>query len=432
MVPCLVSQMLSVAMGEAQILHNVSFSVEPGDFAVCEGPSGAGKSTLLAALAGTLPRQARTTGTISLTRPPVAMIGQEPSRTLSPLRRVGLQIADVLEAHGRPADDAGALLARVGLGERYRAYPYELSMGQLQRVVIARALAMKPGVLLADEATGSLDSATEAQIVQLIDELRREQGFAVLWVTHRPAAVAAIATQRWRLEAGHLSQSERTASGTRPVVAKGAVDGEALLRAKGLSHSYGGVTVLRSVDLALRPGMTLAIQGASGAGKSTLARIVAGLEKPQAGTVEAAHGGVQLVWPDPNTALNSCWRVSEAIAEPLQVRGVAQREREETARRWMERLRLPAVAAHRRVTEMSGGERRRIVMARALATGARTLVFDEATNGMDAALRDELVATLRTLQKEQGYAYLWITHDEATLPGFAHEVRQLTEGRLLA
>lgn len=405
--------------------------MNPDDFVVVTGPSGGGKSTLLAALAGALPKSAHWSGAVSIGRPPIALIGQEPSRSLSPFRRVGVQIADVLVANSQSRDRAADLLTRVGLGGRDSSFPHQLSMGQLQRVAIARALAMRPSALLADEATGSLDSDTERQIVSLIDELRREQGFAVLWVTHRPGAVAALATQRWHINAGCLTteipEAANSLEATRPPNS-----GEAVLRVTGVAHSYGSVNVLRSVDLTLRPGATVAIRGTSGAGKSTLARIVAGLEQPQSGKVETAAGAVQMVWPDPNTALNPAWRVGDAIAEPLQVGGASPADRLRGALAWMERLGLPASAANRNVTEMSGGERRRILIARALATGARTLVFDEATNGLDSKLRDELVATLRTLQAEQGYAYLWITHDEATLPGFAHEVWRLQEGRLHA
>lgn len=400
------------------------------DFVVCTGPSGAGKSTLLGALAGTLPPGAQVTGAISIGRPPLAAIAQEPSRSLSPLRQVGLQIADVLISNGQPAGGAKELLIRVGLGDRFSAFPHQLSLGQQQRVAIARALAMKPGVLLADEATGSLDGATEHQILSLVDELRQEQGFAVIWVTHRPDAVATRATQYWRIDGGRWATSAPVPAAQALAADPGSLQGEPVLRAGGVSHAYGDVPILRSVDLTLRAGTTVAICGASGAGKSTLARIVAGLEQPLAGTLFA--DAVQLVWPDPNTALNPHWRVDDAIAEPLQVRGVPRDARRRQTLSWMDRLQLPPAAATRRVTEMSGGERRRILIARALATGARTLVFDEATNGLDPLLSQELIASLRALQAEQGYAYLWITHDEATLHGFAHEVWRLDEGRLYA
>lgn len=393
------------------------------------GPSGSGKSTLAHAILGTLPPSARIEGSIEIADPPVAAIWQEPSSSFNPLRRIGPQVGDVLAAYRQSPNRSLELLHAVGLAGVEDAYPHELSSGQIQRAAIARALAMNPRALVADEPTSSLDEDTENQIVELIDRLRKEKGFAVLWITHRPAAVDRIATERWTMRDGLLSTGVAAPSARpKPSARESAAPGNIVLRATGVEKRYRG-PVLEGVSLALAEGRTVALRGPSGSGKSTLARILAGIERADAGAIDR-FGSVQLVWPDPATALNPRWRVADAIAEPLEIRGIGRTERHREALECMDRLRLPRDAAGRKVRELSGGQRRRVLIARALAAKPRALIFDEATNGLDAALRDETLALLRSLQLESGLAYLWITHDAETLEGFAHESLRMDGGRL--
>jgi peptide/nickel transport system ATP-binding protein len=283
---------------------------------------------------------------------------------------------------------------------------------------------------LADEPTGSLDEETERQMLALIAQLQRENGFAVLWMTHRPAPAVQYATSFWQMRDGGVWPSEAPSDDAVAPPLRDSDTGTPLVKARIESHSYRkGLPVLRDIDLVLHAGVTTAVRGPSGVGKSTLARLVAGIERPDAGSVER-NTAVSMVWPDPNTALNPEWRVDDAIAEPLQVRGMAKTARRLEARSWMERVRVPIEAAPRRVTELSGGQRRRVLIARAMIGGAQAIVFDEATNGLDAALRDEIIGLLCDLQGERKLAYLWITHDESTLAGFAHQSMRLEGGSL--
>lgn len=422
---------VSVCYGERQVLAPASALVRRGDWVVCTGPSGSGKSTLAHAIAGTLSPAARLSGSVRLGRTPVAAIWQEPSSTFSPLRRVLDQVGDVLAARGAPRAHARELLSRTGVDGKQDEYPHQFSAGQLQRAAIARALAMHPALLVADEPTSSLDPTTEAGIIELVGGLRREYGFEVVWMTHRPGPLRPWATQWWQIRDGVLNAAapNPTSAAEEGCERSPLLDsGRLVLRAAGIWKSYRE-PVLRGVDLQLHAGRTTALVGESGTGKSTLGRILAGLESPDAGELKR-FGSVQLVMPDPATALNPRWSAAEAVAEPEAIRGVPRRQRRQTALRWLERLQIPASAADRAVTSLSGGQRRRLLIARALVAGPQALLFDEATNGLDPELRGEMTQLIRGLQREFSLAILWITHDYETLPGFADEVFTLAAGRI--
>lgn len=415
---------LSVSYGRVETLQGVSAAVPAGRFVLCTGPSGGGKSTLARTISGALPRHANLHGAVHA-EAPVAAIWQEPSASLSPFRRIGRQIEDVLVQRGAPRQEAETLLGQVGLAGRSRAYPHELSAGQIQRTAIARALAMDPRVLVADEPTSSLDAATEREIVALLGELRRPHlrpHLTVLWITHRPQAALALATDYWNVQNGRLTVGDTPepahAKVPSPVAAKSGPAQQPFepLEASGLRKSYAAA-VLEDVCLTLGAGQTITLRGASGSGKSTLGRILAGIEKADAGQVRRP-GPVAYVWPDPATAINGRWRVDDVIAEALQIRGVAPGERRRAALQWMDRVQLPAHYGARRAGELSGGERRRVSIARALIGEPRYVVFDEATSGLHGKLRDEIVGLLAQLQRESQAGYLWITHEvESVWPG---------------
>lgn len=414
----------SVSYGVSPVLSSVQAGIPGGSFVVCGGPSGSGKTTLAKAITGILPSNARVGGSL-VVHGPVASIWQEPSLGFSPYRRIGDQVADVLEARGEPRRGSEPLLALTGVDRLATAYPHEVSAGQIQRAAIARALAVGPRLLIADEPSASLDPENERQIVALVDRLRRERGMAVLWMTHRPAAVAACATDYWRIENGHLTTGDDAPLSPPSAIAPGIAPGEPVVRMHAVSKGYRE-PVLRDAGLVLRRGATVTLRGPSGSGKSTLARIVAGIEAPDAGVVER-EGRVELVWPDPAAALNPAWRVDEAVAEPLAVRGVSRADRRSAALAWLDRVHLPRAYAARRVREVSGGERRRLGIARAMITAPACVVFDEADNGLDGRLRGEIAALLAGWQRESRAAYLWITHSGE--PAFAGESFIMRNGR---
>ncbi|MBL8229352.1 MAG: ABC transporter ATP-binding protein [Bryobacterales bacterium] len=427
---------LAVNYGTHRVLGQLSCALYAGDWLVCTGPSGSGKSTLAALVAGRSLIAATVEGQVTR-EGKAALVEQEAGAWLHPMRRVGAQIADVLAANGRSPRDTDVLLDRVGLSEKKRAYPNELSSGQLQRVALARAVAIRPSVLVADEATASLDEENERRVIALVSELRAEFGFAVLWFTHRPKPVEHVATGWLDLVDGAWGPpaSEDANRDAQPAVRANSHfhgNGAPLIDARGVHKSYQR-PVLRDVTLRLRPGRTIGLRGASGSGKSTLARCLAKLEPPDAGAVEHS-APVQLVMPDPLAALNPGMTVADLIAEPLEVRGVSYRDRRRAALGWMDRLWLEGSLARRRAHEISGGQRRRVLIARAMIAEPRAVIFDEAANGLDRELCMRTLALLREFQRERGLAYLWISHHEETLDafgnGFADEIVRLEEGIL--
>ncbi len=423
-------QDFSVCYGERKILGGVNLEVPEGSWMVCLGPSGSGKSTLADAICGLLPADAVLSGKMEGVASRPARIWQEPRLSLSPLRRIGDQVEDVARAHGSSVAAAACWLEEVGLAGLADRYPWQLSSGQAQRAALARALACGSPLLVADECTSSLDPESEAAVVASLAELWRRHGFSLLWFTHRPAAVAPYASGWCCIERATLRPlAEAPARPSAQSRRSPRHEQLPLLIATGLGHRFGERQVLREVDLHLAAGTTTALLGASGAGKSTLLRLLAGWEKPQAGRVES-KASVQLVPPDAATAVAANWTVEEVAGEALTIQGKPRRDREAIVRQWLDRLGLKDMELHRPACRLSGGQRRRLMLARALVAGARVLLLDECLNGLDLPLQRQILATLQALRDELGLALLWVTHDVDYLPEFADVVLRLNEGYL--
>ena len=485
---------LDVCYARTPVLRGVDLALQSGEAVGLLGPSGCGKSTLARAVLGLLPPPGRVTaGAVAihgrdlatlrrrewrrLRGAVVALAHQEPSQALNPVRRIGDQIASVLAAHGwagRAARArAAALLAELGLGAdvRYaRAYPHQLSGGQLQRAALAQALACGPALLIADEPTTGLDAETRGAILTALRR-RVEQGMALLLISHEPAVLAAVVARTVALPgpsaavvfAAGSTVAEPAAKGRETAFAKspagrgGGSEGERvpprrdeepertlnpgspepfavtgrdeamrrqsprpLLRAAGLRKTYTRagrrVQALDGVDLTVARGETVVLMGPSGAGKSTLARCLAGLEPADGGTLwrapEVGPLGVQMIWQDAAGALNPRLRVGELVAEPWRIAGgMPRRERDRRAAELLEQVSLPGAWLRRRPAELSGGEKRRIGIARALALEPAVLILDEALASVEPELQQDLLRLLTALQARRGLAYLFITHD---------------------
>ena len=479
-----------------EVVKGVDLAIRPGETMCLVGESGSGKSLSALATMGLLPRNLRVrAGSIRLEgeeligasvkrmrhlrATAMSMIFQEPMTALNPVAKVGKQIDEVLRAHTDL--DPGARRARtlemmeqVHLPDpegMFAAYPHQISGGQRQRIMIAMALILRPRLLIADEPTTALDVTTQKQILELIRELREEQGTAVLFITHDMGVVAEIADDVTVLKLGEVMETRPVEELLRaprtgyarellssvpsavPRPPRPASDGAPVLSVHALNKVYrtGGslfsrareVPAATDVGFDLRPGRTLGIVGESGSGKSTVARCIVRLIDPTSGSVRLAGNEigtlsakaikphrrrVQIVFQDPMRSLNPRLEVGESIIEGPTNFGVPKAEAMTRARELLELVGLPRSAVDRFPHQFSGGQRQRIAIARALAMDPDLLVADEAVSALDVSVQAQVLRLLEEIQDRLGVALLFITHDLRVAAQICDEVMVMRKG----
>jgi peptide/nickel transport system ATP-binding protein len=459
-------------------LTDITLSLNNGEILCVVGESGSGKSMLANAIMRLLPSNVEVTrGRIALSDrnllslaesemrrvrgASIAMIFQEPMTALNPLLRAGDQVAEMFRRHtDLSADEVRArtlaVFAEVQLPDpdaALRAYPHELSGGQRQRVMIAMALALEPAVLIADEPTTALDVTTQARILNLIRDIQRRRGMAVLFITHDFGVVAEIADRVAVLQAGRLIEegpAERVlnrpeAGYTRALTAAvpplvprppRSAGGAPILTLEHVSKTYrtGGLLsrrqrvthAVRDVSLDLPKGTTLGIVGESGSGKSTLARCIVRLLDPDAGTIRLGQTDlaalsrramrkqarrIQMVFQDPYASLNPRRRAGELVAQGPMLQGMTRAAALAKARELFALVGLDPSAINRFPHEFSGGQRQRIGLARALALEPEVLVADEPVSALDVSVQAQVLRLLDDLRDRLGLSMVFITHD---------------------
>ncbi|WP_433605047.1 dipeptide ABC transporter ATP-binding protein [Dactylosporangium sp. CA-139114] len=494
---------LTVRFGDAPpAVHGIDLTVRRGQVLGLVGESGSGKSVTVMAALGLLPAGAAVSGSIVLGGTEVvgatastlrrlrgrvaAVVFQDSLSALTPVYRVGDQLAEAVRAH-RDVSRAQArrraveLLRLVGIPSpelRARAFPDELSGGMRQRVMIAMAIANDPDLILADEPTTALDVTVQAQILQVLRDVREATGAALVFVSHDLGVVAGIADTVAVMRGGRVVEEaevrqlyhhprdpytrELLAARPRldrPRAARERPPGPPVLRVTGLRRTfpvYRGRVLRRrataihavdGVDLTVERGRTHALVGESGSGKSTTLLEVLALRPPEAGTVElfgrtvgarlsaadrsALRRRMQLVFQDPFASLDPRLPVGDVIAEPMLAQGRAPAP---ARARVAEVLRLvgldPALAA-RFPHEFSGGQRQRIAIARAVAVEPDLLVLDEPVSSLDVTVQAAVLELLARLQERLGLAYLVVTHDLAVVAGIADVVSVMYRGRIV-
>ena len=374
------------------------------------------------------------------------------------------------QARGRAVE----LLEAVGLPDpesRLRVYPHQLSGGQKQRVMIAIAMACDPALLIADEPTTALDVTTQAQIVELVAELQRDFGTAVVWISHDLGVIGQVAEDVTVLSSGEAVEQApvndvfdrprhdytRELLAARPLIGRSGPpsvpDAPVLLDVDGLDVRFdvstpaGKSTVHAVTDLSfqIRRGTTLGLVGESGSGKSTVAAALTGLLRPGAGTAtlgdadvfgvrgtaeKALRRRIGLVFQDPYSSVNPRARVGAAIGEPLIVHRLAKGRRARAARvgELLEMVGLPTSFASRYPHELSGGERQRVSIARALAGEPELMILDEATAALDVSVQARVLDLFADLQRDLGLTFLFIAHDLAIVQQVSHDVLVMREG----
>ncbi|TDR87234.1 ABC transporter ATP-binding protein [Enterovirga rhinocerotis] len=489
---------LPMAGDRAFAIQNLSLTVERGETLCVVGESGSGKSMTALATMGLLPRAVKATGGAirlegrdllklnetemrSVRGRDVSMIFQEPMTSLNPVMRVSEQIEETFEAHNaldRAKRRARALelITEVGLPDPpaiARAYPHELSGGQRQRVMIAMALAMEPKLIIADEPTTALDVTTQAQILKLLDALRKKHGTAVLFITHDFGVVSEIADKVAVLQHGicvergtaqevlHNPQHDYTkrllaaVPSLEPPPAKDLSGATVAFDVKGLNKVYRGrgffrkgreVRAAEDVTFAIKRGETLGLVGESGSGKSTVSRCVMRLIEPDAGSIRIGDTDIerlsqsqfrplrkriQMVFQDPFASLNPRRTVGRIIAEGPIAQGVPREEALARARNLLDLVGLRPEVIDRYPHEFSGGQRQRVGIARALALDPEVLVADEPVSALDVSVQAQVLRLLQDLQKRLGLAILFVTHDLRVAAQMCDRIAVMQKGRIV-
>ncbi len=494
------------------VVDGIDFSLYPGETFAIVGESGCGKSITALSLMRLLPDAARVVagqvllqGEDLLALPEssmrqvrgrrMAMIFQEPATSLNPVLTLGTQLVEVIERHTAlralaARQQALAVLQQVGVPDAERRlgeYPFQLSGGLKQRVMIAMALATAPDVLVADEPTTALDVTIQAQVLSLLARLQRERGMAVLLITHDLAVVSQYAQRVGVMHAGKLVEVAACqtffASPQHPYSQQllaalprtQAVPGPqrepwqnndattqpaSLLQVDDLRVHYPiragllrrTVATVRAVDgvsLSLQAGRTLALVGESGCGKTTVGKAILQLIDEASGQVmfdgldlmqlrgealRQRRSDFQIIFQDPYASLNPRMRVSDILAEGMQAlgpRGLSEAELAQQVGRLLQQVGLPEDAGTRYAHEFSGGQRQRIAIARALAVKPRLIVCDEPTSALDVSVQAQILKLLLDLQRDTGVALLFISHNIAVVEQVADAVAVMYLGRIV-
>ncbi|MFN4203081.1 MAG: ABC transporter ATP-binding protein [Tabrizicola sp.] len=477
-----------------QAVKRVSFTIDKGETVALVGESGSGKSVTALSTVGLLGDNAEIAGSITyggtqmvgaserdlrrIRGNDISFIFQEPMTSLNPLHTIEKQLAESLALHqGLTGDKARAriveLLGKVGIRDaesRLGAYPHQLSGGQRQRVMIAMALANGPELLVADEPTTALDVTIQAQILDLLADLKRSEGLSLLFITHDLGIVRRIADRVCVMQGGEIVEQGPAATifadpqhpytrnllaaeqkGGPPPVPQGAAEvarTEALriwfpIQRGLLRRTVGHVKAVNEATLSVRAGETLGIVGESGSGKTTLALAILRLI-PSAGGItflgrdlqglgraelRGLRREMQVVFQDPYGSLSPRMTVEEIIAEGLGVHGVDPgHNRTEMVAGIMREVGLDPATMARYPHEFSGGQRQRIAIARAMILRPKLVVLDEPTSALDMTVQVQIADLLRELQRKWGLAYIFISHDLRVIRAMAHKVMVMQAG----
>ncbi len=475
-------------------VRNVAFAIEPGETVALVGESGSGKSVTALSTVGLLPDSATVTGSVAFNGAEmigapqdalrqvrgneISFIFQEPMTSLNPLHTVEKQILEALALHqkieGAPARARVLeLLHKVGIREaetRLKAYPHQLSGGQRQRVMIAIALANEPKLLVADEPTTALDVTIQAQILELLADLKRETGMSMLFITHDLGIVRRVADRVCVMQQGVIVEQGPTDmvfdAPTHPYTKmllaaepKGGPDPlpqttteilqtEALrvwfpIQRGILRRTVGHIKAVNSASVRLRAGETLGIVGESGSGKTTLAMAILRLVSSDGPIIfmgqniagrssrqlRPLRAQMQVVFQDPFGSLSPRMTVEEIIAEGLGVHGVPEgQDPRAMVAEIMTEVGLEPATMTRYPHEFSGGQRQRIAIARAMILRPKLVVLDEPTSALDMTVQVQIVELLRDLQRRHQLAYVFISHDLRVVRAMSHEIVVMKDG----
>ena len=493
--PLLSVRDLVVAAGERRVVDGIGFDLAAGEVLALVGESGSGKSATARAILGLLPPGLRLAGGSILFQgmeiagaearrlrplrgPGIGMVFQEPMTSLNPAMTIFAQMGEAYRQHRRAtAGETRAaceqMLARVGIDtSRMHAYPHEFSGGQRQRIMLASVMLLRPKLLIADEPTTALDTLTQAEVLDLMADLTREQGTSVLLITHNLALVARYAARAAVMQQGRIVEEGAAApllAAPRHPYTQRLVDAlprrapmparpptPPLIEAQAISVAYPGrgglfrkalpTLAVREVSLSIREGEVVALVGGSGSGKTTLGRAMLRLVPASGGALRFRGLDVtslagpallpfrlacQIVFQDPYASLDPRMRIGAIVAEPLRLpAGIAQSERTARAEAMLDQVGLGGLAA-RFPHQLSGGQRQRVAIARALVREPAFVVADEPVSALDMTVQKQVLDLLRDLQRRRGFACLFVTHDLAVAEEISDRVVVMEKGSVV-
>lgn len=484
--------------GKSDVVHGFNLKLKRGETVGIVGESGSGKTMSMLAMARLLPSQAFVSaGTIQLedehllslesdtfhskiSGKRIAMIFQEPMTALNPVYTIGHQMIETVMLHENVSKTiaqsrAIEMLEAVQLPqpkERLGQYPHQLSGGQRQRVMIAMALLSKPDLMIADEPTTALDVTVQNDIIQLLIDLQKRFGMAMIFISHDLGVVSRVSKNIIVMKQGEIVETGKTSSVlTKPKHPytkglleclwklddknRGALDPTAppVIKVKNISKTYSlrsglfksarQINAVTDANFEVKSGETLAIVGESGSGKSTLAKIINGLETPDNGSVYFGEKRVQdlslkdrarLVQPifqDPYSTLNPKQTIGYIISRPLIVHGLAGDDLKSKVLETMEQAGLSAEFYHRFPNQLSGGQRQRVAIARAIILRPSILICDEPTSALDVSIQEQILDLLNDLQRKYGMTLILISHDMAVVGYLADRVLVMLNGKIV-
>ncbi len=488
------------------LVDKLSYELRQGQTLAIVGESGSGKSIASLALLGLLPDSLTVTGEVKLANStgmsalPIAnekernvalrsirgqrigMVFQEPMTALNPLHTVGKQIAESLHLSGVPKkqwrEKSIVLLDGVNISDpadKLNRYPHELSGGQRQRVMIAMALAQQPDILIADEPTTALDVTLQHEILELLDNLKRQHNMAMILISHDLNLVRRYSDEVIVMRQGHTIEQGQTAAVfsqpkaeyTRSLIkqefgqALSLLDDESqqptVLQVSNLQVQFpiekslfGGTKrwfdAVKDVDMTLQKGQALGIVGESGSGKTTIALALSQLLSNQARVsgqimvngqditalskrdLRTFRSQIQMVFQDPFASINPRMTVMQIVAEGLLVQGVNKAERQQAVMDSLVTVHLPADFAQRYPHELSGGQRQRVALARALIMRPSLLILDEPTSALDSTTQVTVVSLLREIQEKLQVSYVFISHDLKVVRALCQHMMVIKDG----
>ncbi|MGR3634680.1 MAG: ABC transporter ATP-binding protein [Shimia sp.] len=474
---------------DIEIVHGVSFEVEKGKVLGLIGESGAGKSTIgLSAMAYGRGGVEITGGEVwvngrdilktglgdvrKLRGGEVTYVSQSAAASFNPAKQIMDQVTEAAILQGKfSKKEAEAraieLFAKLGLPDPENIgnrYPHQVSGGQLQRCMTALALCPEPDLVVFDEPTTALDVTTQIDVLMAIKEAIRDTGVAALYITHDLAVVAQVSDDILVLKMGEMVEygtvdqiiNNPQEEYTQALVSVRSISHEekeptpeAVLKVQNITARYKGTNfdVLKNINVELHPGQTLAVVGESGSGKSTLARVITGLLPQKQGRVHFAGRDLspdlpgrdmedlrelQMIYQMADVAMNPRQTVGTIIGRPLELYfGLKGEEKRKRIVELLDEIEMGVEFIDRYPAELSGGQKQRVCIARALAAKPKLIICDEVTSALDPLVADGILKLLLDLQKVEDVAYLFITHDLATVKAIADSIAVMYQGEVV-